>query len=235
MVRIAICDDEETSLQINQALTEQVLDEAGIDYEIECFDDMYTMIDALSGNETKYHILLSDIMAVGMNGIEAAKKLRALGDKLPIIFISSSAAFALEGYQVNALRYIQKPVEIDKLKEALLEACHIAGNRQDCLVFQVSDKVYRIPYNKIQYLESQGRETEVVTNDEVISVHMKFSDMEALLPQARFLRCHRSYIINLAEVSDLARYRFLTKKGVEIPVSQLQYADVKKIFKNYTP
>lgn len=235
MVRIAICDDEETSLQINQALTEQILDEEGIDYEIDCFSDMFSMLEALSGNDVKYQILLSDILAVGMNGIEAAKKLRDLGDKIPIIFISSTAAYALEGYQVNALRYIQKPVKIEKLKEALLEACNIAGNRQDCLVFQVADKVYRIPYNKIQYLESQGRETEVVTGDEVISVHMKFSDMETLLPASRFLRCHRSYIINLAEVSDLARYRFLTKKGVEIPVSQLQYAEVKKIFKNYTP
>jgi len=59
---------------------------------------------------------------------------------------------------------------------------------------------------------------------------MKFSDMEKKLPADMFLRCHRSYIINLAQAKDLARYRFLTKSGVEIPVSQLQYNETKRKF-----
>lgn len=229
MYRVVICDDEATSLQINQILTEQVLDEAGIEYEIATFDDMRKMTAALSDEKAEYDVLLCDILAVGMNGIEAAKELRRLGEKLPIIFISSTAEFALEGYSVNALRYLQKPIDIEKLREALMEA-HQNSEDGEALKFQVADRFYKISFSDIEYLESCGRDTDIVTKDERISVHMKFSDMEKKLPADMFLRCHRSYIINLAQVKDLARYRFLTKNGVEIPVSQLQYNETKRRF-----
>ena len=233
MFRVAICDDEATSLQINEALTSQVLTEEGIEFETVCFMDMESMIGTLSEKGADYDVLLCDILAVGMNGIEAAKELRRLGGNLSIIFISSTAEYALEGYQVNALRYLQKPIQIEKLRDALLSAYKMKASKGDTLTFQVGDRLYKIPFGEIEYLESQGRETIVYTLNEQIAVHMKFSDMEQLLPEDSFVRCHRSYIINMHYVKDLARYRFLTKRGVEIPVSQLQYVDVKKKFMEF--
>ena len=229
MYRVVICDDEATSLQINQILTEQVLEEEGIEFEITTFEDMRVMTEALSDEHAEYDILLCDILAVGMTGIEAAKELRRLGEKLPIVFISSTAEYALDGYSVNALRYLQKPINIEKLREALKEGYQLS-QPTDVLKFQVADRFYRIPFSEIEYLESQGRDTDIITSEETISVHMKFSDMEKKLPADMFLRCHRSYIINLAQTKDLARYRFLTKSGAEIPVSQLQYNETKRKF-----
>lgn len=229
MYRVVICDDEATSLQINQILAEQVLEEEGIEFEVTTFEDMRVMTEALADEHAEYDVLLCDILAVGMNGIEAAKELRRLGEKLPIIFISSTAEYALDGYSVNALRYLQKPIHIEKLREALKEAYQLS-QPADVLKFQVADRFYRIPFSDIEYLESQGRDTNIVTEEETISVHMKFSDMEKKLPADMFLRCHRSYIINLTQAKDLARYRFLTKSGVEIPVSQLQYNETKRKF-----
>lgn len=233
MFRVAICDDEATSLQIIEALTEQILEEAEIEYEIATFEDMLVMTKELSGGRDEYHLLLSDILAVGMTGIEAAEELRRLGEKIPIVFVSSTAEYAMDGYRVHALRYLKKPVEYERLQEALLEAYRMSMNSSGFLKFQVADKLYNLPFEQIEYLESQGRDTNIITADETISVHMKFSDMEQQLPADTFLRCHRSYIINLAHVKDLARYRFLTKSGVEIPVSQLQYAEIKNKFMKY--
>ncbi len=233
MFRIAICDDEATSLQIIEALTEQILEEAEIEYEIATFEDMLVMTKELSSGRDEYHLLLSDILAVGMTGIEAAEELRRLGEKIPIVFVSSTAEYAMDGYRVHALRYLKKPVEYERLQEALLEAYRMSMNSSGFLKFQVADKLYNLPFEQIEYLESQGRDTNIITAEETISVHMKFSDMEQQLPADSFLRCHRSYIINLAHVKDLARYRFLTKSGVEIPVSQLQYAEIKNKFMKY--
>ena len=81
MFKVAICDDEMTSLMINEALTRQVLSEAGIEYEITTFDDMQTMINGVLDDNADFNLLLSDILAVGMNGIEAAEEIRRLGDK----------------------------------------------------------------------------------------------------------------------------------------------------------
>ena len=110
MFKIAICDDEMTSLMINKALTEQILEDAHIDYQITTYEDMASMIKGVLDESADFDLLLSDILAVGMNGIEAAEEIRRLGDKLPIVFISSTAEYALDGYRVNALRYLQKPV-----------------------------------------------------------------------------------------------------------------------------
>lgn len=233
MFRVAICDDEATSLQIIEALTEQILEEENIEYEIATFEDMLVMTKELSAGRDEYHLLLSDILAVGMTGIEAAEELRRVGEKIPIVFVSSTAEYAMDGYRVHALRYLKKPVEYERLREALLEAYHLSLNSSGFLKIQVADKLYNLPFEQIEYLESQGRDTNIVTTDETICVHMKFSDMEQQLPADSFLRCHRSYIINLAHVKDLARYRFLTKSGVEIPVSQLQYAEIKTKFMKY--
>ena len=233
MFRVAICDDEATSLQIIEALTEQILEEAEIEYEIATFEDMLVMTKELSSGRDEYHLLLSDILAVGMTGIAAAEELRRLGEKMPIVFVSSPAESAMAGYRLHALRYLKKPVEYERLQEALLEAYRMSMNSSGFLKFQVADKLYNLPFEQIEYLESQGRDTNIITADETISVHMKFSDMEQQLPADTFLRCHRSYIINLAHVKDLARYRFLTKSGVEIPVSQLQYAEIKNKFMKY--
>ena len=231
MFKVAICDDEMTSLMINKALTEQILEEEKIEYKITTFEDMVSMIRGIMDENEEYDLLLSDILAVGMNGIEAAEEIRRLGDKIPIVFISSTAEYALDGYRVNALRYIQKPVVIDKLREALLEAYAKAGTKKkEYLSFQVADKFHKVNLDDIIYLESMGRDTHVVTRTETIPVHAKFSDMEKQVPADRFVRCHRSYIINLSEVKDIARYRFMTKGGIEIPISQLQYTEVKKSF-----
>ena len=106
MFRVAICDDEATSLQLNTILVETILKEEGISYELRTFDDIETMSEELSRPGQPYDVLLSDILAPGMNGIEAAERLRGIGERLDIIFISSTAEFALEGYKVNALRYL---------------------------------------------------------------------------------------------------------------------------------
>ena len=79
MFKVAICDDEMTSLMINQALTEQVLEEANIEYEITTFEDMQSMIKGVLDDNADFDLLLSDILAVGMNGIEAAEEIRRLG------------------------------------------------------------------------------------------------------------------------------------------------------------
>ena len=234
MFKVAICDDEATSLQINEALTEEILDEENIDYEIECFSDMQDMIAALK-DDTSYNVLLCDILAVGMNGIEATTRLRELGGRLPIIFISSTADYALDGYKVNALRYLKKPVDVNQLKEGLIEAYNMSIKTPEDLRFQVGDKMYRIPFDDIEYLESQGRDTYIYAVKGEVCAHMKFSDVEAMLPKNRFLRCHRSYIVNLSKVADVARYRFMTVTGVEVPISQVQYTDMKRVFASYQP
>lgn len=234
MFKVAICDDEETSVHLNKALVEKILIDNGISYEIQTFQDMRVMIDELTKLTVAqpFNVLLCDILTTDMNGIEAAEKLRQLGEKIDIIFISSTAEFALEGYKVQALRYIQKPVDIDILKEAILLSYHKYSCKEGIAV-SVEGKSVNISFEDISYIESCGRDIEIHVQDKIMTTHIKISDMEKMLPADTFFRCHRSYIVNFNYMDSIERYQVTMKDGDIIPVSQQLYAETKNRYLKY--
>lgn len=234
MFRIVICDDEATSLAFNQKMTEKILEEARIDYTIDTFSDMDSMINAAKENEAQkqpYDLLLSDVLTPGITGIDAAKKLRALGGKMDIVFISSTTDFALEGYNVKAIRYLTKPVEQNKLKECLLEAYEKAVMNAKILV-PSGDKTYRVAVKDIFYVESDVRDVIIHLKSQTLSMRTRFMDVQELLPSTLFAKCHRSYMVNMSKISDIRRYTITMKNGDEVPVSQQLYKETKDRFLN---
>lgn len=233
MFKIAICDDEETSVRLNKALTEKILTENHIDFEIQTFQDMRSMTESLTKLTVAqpFNVLLCDILTTDMNGIEAAEKLRELGEQVDIIFISSTAEYALDGYRVQALRYIQKPVDIEKLKEALMLSYHKYSCKEGIAV-SVEGKSINISFEDIAYIESCGRDIELHVKDRVLTTHIKISDMEKMLPQ-NFFRCHRSYIVNFTYMESIERYEITMKDGDYVPVSQQMYAETKNRYLKY--
>lgn len=232
MFRIAICDDEATSLKLNVALTEKILKEERIEFEIVTFDNMRKMLETLTKPAQPFDILLSDILTTDMNGIEAAEKIRELGEKLDIIFISTTAAYALDGYRVQALRYLQKPVDIEKLREALLLSYKKNASREKISV-TADGKVHNVNFRDIIYVESDARDVHIVLEDKILITHMKISDMEKLLPKEHFFRCHRTYIVNLAAVEHMERYQATMKNGDLVSISQQMYTEMKTKFYKY--
>ena len=230
MFRIAICDDEATSLKLNVALTEKILKEEQIEFEIVTFDNMRMMLETLTKPAQPFDILLSDILTTDMNGIEAAEKIRELGEKLDIIFISTTAAYALDGYRVQALRYLQKPVDIEKLREALLLSYNASREK---ISVTADGKVHNVNFRDIIYVESDARDVHIVLEDKILITHMKISDMEKLLPKEHFFRCHRTYIVNLAAVEHMERYQATMKNGDLVSISQQMYTEMKTKFYKY--
>ena len=234
MFRIAICDDEATSLVLNKSITEKILKEENIDFEIETFQSMSDLLEVMMRVRPTqgFDVLLSDILTTEINGIDAAKKIRKLGEQVDIIFISTTADYALEGYQVQALRYLKKPVEMDKLREALLLSYSKHSRKDDIRLF-VDNKEVAIKYEDIFYVESTGREVEISLGDRKIVTHEKISDMEKYLPEKNFVRCHRSYIVNLSKMENIERYVITMKNGEQIAVSQQLYSDTRFKFYKY--
>ena len=114
-MRIAICDDEERyRLELKTILNKLLIN---IDCDIDTFSDGNMLSADFRANP--YDLVFLDIEMPEVDGITLAKKLRSLSDKVYIVFLTSHIEYALEGYEVNALRYLTKPVNIDKLKEVI--------------------------------------------------------------------------------------------------------------------
>ena len=167
-----------------------------------------------------------------MNGMELARNLRAKGDMLPIIFITGYSEFMQDGYDVEALHYLLKPVDKNKLFAVLDRYAdrHKAYRR---VILPVGDESVCVNYDDIVYLEAFGKKTQVTLWDgkEVICTCGLSTTAEKLGKD--FVPCHRSYIVNIGYISSISKTEVTMNSGKKIPVSRRLYDSVNRAFIAY--
>lgn len=226
-LKIAICDDDYMSREANALMTKQILEQEGIAYECAVYESAKALLNAMQ--EASFHILLLDVMMTGMDGMELAIELRKQKSEVDIIFISGDRENALRGYEVSAARYLIKPVMMERLKEALL---YCYERYKDSSEFVVLSSVgnCKIYLSEICYVEAYERGTIFHLKDNMINTKLKMHEVEELLPQDKFMLCHRAYIVNLSEVRAVRRYEIELKNSEIIPVSRVRYTLVCEMF-----
>ena len=167
-----------------------------------------------------------------MDGLELAASLRKQQNKTAIIFISVNRELALYGYEVAAARYLAKPLDKERLKEALLYCYRNRQEDKEILLPTVMGQ-RRISVSDIQYIEAFERGTRVVLLEESEESRCKFSEMKEMLPEHLFLQCHRSYAVNLSCVKIIRRYDFILKSGLTVPISKNRFLEVYQLFADY--
>ena len=118
MISIAVCDDNELQRDILQDMLDQYREERGAELKTSAFSSGNDLIDAVRGGE-RFDIFLLDIIMNGMNGLETAVVLRSSGCDGHVIFLTASPEYAVASYEVNALYYMLKPIDRDKLFKIL--------------------------------------------------------------------------------------------------------------------
>ena len=129
-MRIAICDDEEIYRVQLMTILDKLL--INVDYDIDTFSDGNILSDAFG--RCPYDLVFLDIEMPAVDGITLAKKIRAKSENAFIVFLTSHIEYALEGYEVNALRYLTKPVDIDKLKDVIRHVQEKQGSAHQIIV-----------------------------------------------------------------------------------------------------
>ena len=117
MFYTAICDDEAAYSAKAKVLLDKVLDEKGIAHRTDCFTSTEELQAAM--RRCEYSLLLLDIVMDKQTGLEFASELRRAGSRVNIVFMTSSAEYALEAYEVYPLTYLTKPVDPIKLRRAV--------------------------------------------------------------------------------------------------------------------
>lgn len=230
-VRIAVCDNEAQDLQQLAELTRHIVQSEDIDYELACYESSKALLEAVESGEA-YHILLLDVMMEGLSGIELAAALRALQSDAEIVFVSSNREMAMYGYEVAAVRYLAKPVQEEKLREALLYCCRSRTQRKE-IALSTARGVRRIQTSDIIYVETWGRGVRVTLTDGQEEVGLKISQMEAMLPAEQFFLCHRTVLVNLAYVQYIRYCELELKTGAVLPVSKYRQNDARERLLHY--
>lgn len=228
---IAVCDDEPSDCREIAALAREIFQEENHRCQVSLYSGGGELLSAVRDG-AKFHILLLDVMMDGMDGMELAGSLRGMGDHTAIIFISSNREMALKGYEVAAVRYLEKPLRPERLREALLFCAKRIYEKRGILL-PASRGQRRISTSQILYGEALERAVLLRLTDGQEMISMKFSDFEALLPPGQFALCHRSYVVNLAYVSYIRSRDLELTTGDILPVSKYRRKQVEEKLMDY--
>ncbi|WP_233145437.1 LytR/AlgR family response regulator transcription factor [Labilibacter marinus] len=191
--------------------------------------------EVLDNNEVD--LLFVDINMPELSGMDFAKSLK---QNIGIIFTTAYSEYALDGFKVNAIDYILKPIgydnfitAVDKAKQRLSQENksteELKGNN-DYLFIKSEYKIIRVELKNITYIEGMREYVRIhLSNQKPVITLLSFKKLMEKLPHNSFMRVHRSYIVNLKKITTIERMRIIFNEDVRIPVSE-QY---KEAFQKY--
>lgn len=229
-ITIAICDDSEE----HSAELRRLLGEWAADKPFALIIDEYASAEnfLFQYPDKPCSLLLLDIEMKKLNGMELARKLRADGDMLPIVFVTGYAEYMNDGYEVEALHYLLKPVDRDKLF-AVLDRYVQKHSPENELMLECDGRTLHVSPDTITYCEAMGKKTVVRLSDgRTLGCALGISALAELLPDC-FAACHRSYIVNLRFVRSIGKAELTLDGGGIIPISRRLYKDINEKFIAY--
>ncbi len=231
MIRCIAIDDEPLALRqiVGYIVKTPFLELAGQ------FESALSAIEFV--NNAAIDLMFVDINMPDLSGLDFVKTL----DKPPkIVFVTAYSEYALEGFRVDALDYLLKPISytdflksVNKVKlwfdKSRARAVEVKGSK-DYLFIKSEYKVLRINFDDIKYIEGMSEYIRIhLTNGKPVMTLLSMKAVEEVLPSDKFMRVHRSYIVSLSKISVIERSRIIFDGSVYIPVSD-QY---KTVFQNF--
>jgi DNA-binding LytR/AlgR family response regulator len=237
MYQVAICEDEQVFSDAHENICRTVLTKLSVEYQISVFASGEDFFATFDDQHKRYDLILLDIEMKGIYGIELAKLIRRADENVDIVFITSHAKYALQGYDVSAFHYLIKPVDTLKL-ESLIAMAYTKKHVDDVFVVKSGDQHIRIPIKDIVYLETDGRQVAVYLierrkdslSDRKVYYSGKLSELLNELPKGLFVRCHQAYAIHIKNARELTRKSVLTVDKKEVPVSRTYLDETRTAF-----
>jgi two-component system LytT family response regulator len=239
MIRAILIDDESLARDI---VKYYLSDHPEIEVVAECVDG-FEGLKAI--NQHKPDLIFLDIQMPKISGFEM---LELVEDKPAVIFTTAFDEYAIKAFEVNAVDYLLKPIDkgrfdaaIKKLPgklnqkdntEAVLDAAALSPAQNNRVVVKKDGVIKIIPTSDINYLEADDDYVKLNTVDGVFYKNKTMTYFEQTLDHAQFIRIHRSYIINLAQVTKIElkekdSYIVLLKSDIWLPVSKTGYTKLK--------
>ncbi len=227
-MRVAICDDEKIQLSITKTSVENAYN--SLDLIVDTYTSGIELLNAV--DVVNYDLIILDIEMPGVNGIDTAKRLRKIEDKTAIVFLTSHVEYALEGYEVNALRYLTKPASTEKLSEIITYLLE-QKKKDKRILLRNSEDVEMVCVADIYYMEAQDQMIRVVTDKGEYRNRYNLGDYETELSAYGFFRIHRGYLINLGHVLKMTGREIIMEDGAALPISRTKEAALKNALLHY--
>lgn len=234
MINIAICDDDIEELKTISTFVSKDIEELNISFKITVFNEGQDLIEHMSSAKENFDIIFLDIYMKASQGIDIAREIREFDKKCKIIFITSSHEHAIDSYEVRALYYILKPISEEKLSAAIKIAIEELDKENKHIVIINKKGSYKICYKDILYAESKARLVNIyLKSQEVITFYSKLEDFLQKLQDERFLKSHKSFIVNMDYISKVEDKYIFINNYTKIPISSANLVKIKETYFKY--
>ena len=229
-MRFALCDDLKQDRDLLRTHLRDALAERRIAADIEVFDSGDALLEHLF--QAPFDAYFLDIYMKGMTGVQTAYRLLEKDARTVIVFITSSPDHMADGFQIGAVHYLVKPVTPESVGQALERVLRLLDKPEAYITLQIGRMEKQVLLEDIVFVESRERQCLIHTRKEIVPPYIRLDELQAMLDN-RFLRCHRSYLINMDETDGLFSDGFLMSDGVAIPVKRDKRLEMKQRFEQY--
>lgn len=230
MFNVAVCDDNIEEGQNIMSMARQILFDRNIDAEFSFFANPSNLLSSLKSNK-KFDLLLLDVLFNKTNGIKIAQEIRETGNRTPLIYITVSRDYAIDGYKVQASDYLVKPVN----KEALAESIGRIFREQDSLFIEADGTLKNFRYADIEYVEASANYVvmKVAGSDKTTRLRATLSETLKKLGNDRFARCHKGYLVNLGHIHEVRTNHIVLHNGDTVPLGRQYRTELQKNILEY--
>lgn len=228
-LKIAICDDEASSLERLRKLTEETLGETWA-LSILCTDSPEQMLEEAE----QVQIALLDIQLSEENGIELSRRIMERNPECCIIFVSGYIQFVSDVYEVPHLCMVLKDQLAVQLPKYLLRAAYASGVQGMQLELKINGTDQTMDLEMVSFLERRGHITYInLKNGQQIQTREKLEEILKRIISPQICRCHISYAANLQWVESMREKEFVMHDGVIVPISRVNKQLVRKQYFEY--
>lgn len=231
MYKIAICDDNPADIRLLCSYLEA--SSIASDISISTFKNGAELVTFYK-EKNCFDLIILDMMMDHLSGIEAAEAIRKIDESVTILIVTATVEYAIDGYKVNAVRYIVKPVEKYSFLK-LIETLYAEHNKKQEFFYTFPSKsgTTAIPMEDIYYFESELRSIHVSSRQGDYTFTGRISSIEEETSGHNFLRVHKSFIVNMKHIHNIYKDSITLDTGVTIPLSHHKHKEVNQRFLEY--
>lgn len=235
-MRIAVCEDDK---RYREFLLRELDAYGNGEFIVRTYSSGDHLWFDYEDNAQFFDLILLDIELPGeLNGLAAARKIRETGDNVMIVIITAHDKYLLKGYDIEAFRYLIKPIERQQLFDVLeVVKKRVSFRRSSSLnVEKLKGGMIKVPYQSIIYMEGSGHSVIIHTTDGEIIINRRLYELSELCDR-RFVATHRSYVINadrVRRIENNKRYALaILDTGDEIPIAQTKKKELFEYLAEY--
>ena len=217
-MKVAIIEDNQEALDYYLKYINRYQKEEKVKIELCTYENG---ADLLKDYNKDFHVIFLDIGLPIMNGLEVANKIREVDESVLIVFVTNLPQYAIEGYKVNALDFLLKPVTYSDFQ---IEMKKIERNlklkKKNYLVLNLKGIVHKIPFSSIIYVEIIHHDIVIHTDSNDYKFRGSLKSIEENLDMQLFSRCNNCYLVNLNYVESIDKNIVILTNNKELLISR---------------